>query len=529
MGNMTLMQKQHGDIFLSSSALDRLNLYSVIRQLRLVQSPVDERLAAQKTGAPLVKEVNLRQVANLTGRNYGSIYNIYNDLLAVLGSMVATKHAPLTELFAVPEGQLRFHMIAQTDPFRFLQAVMSGEYQQFEDFVASLGMSRMTVTRHLRPMRELAQTFGVQLQPDTLSFNGDERRLRLFVTMMFWQATAGAKWPFTHLSRETAERLVDTLYTALDSEPTNLVARELSMYYLAICYWRIKTGHILTYERSRAIMDYPLPNLDLALGHGRFKDFALPPMSRQQLMGETEYGFFLMHFAPVYLVSNDQNAATTIERFRRYASGMYQLVTHFVQSFPEWSQDLTEGQQQLLTVNLLAITCGTLALGEDFHQHVAYTFNRRLSAQADDPRYERVIRQTITQVVLSDHLEQYIDRIDSLTENYYRNLLQLRAAFHPQRVVRVALVLDQTTLEYVDLIAMLSQQAFVELLPSSADLIDADLVIQSGSLPLPLPAGVADFEWTPNATADRFGELFAVLVSLWRHKRAGAVDSQRRA
>ncbi|MFD1484568.1 helix-turn-helix domain-containing protein [Lacticaseibacillus baoqingensis] len=526
---MALMQKQHGDIFLSSSALDRLNLYKVIRQLRLVQSPVDERLAAQKTGAPLVKEVNLRQVANLTGRNYGSIYNIYNDLLGVLGGLVGNEHAPLAELFAIPEGQLRFHMIAVTDPFQFMQAVMDGEYESFEDFVAALGMSRMTVTRHLRPMRELAQTFGVQLQPDTLSFNGDERRLRLFVTMMYWQATAGAVWPFKQLSHATAERLVDTLYTALDTEPANLVARELSMYYLAVCYWRISNNHILTYDRSKAVMDYPLPNLDLALGHGRFKDFTLPPLSRQQLMGETEYGFFLMHFAPVYLTAGDQNAATTIERFRRYAGSMYQLVAHFVQAFPEWSQDLSDADQQLLIVNLLTITCGTLALGEDFHQHVAYTFNRSLQAQADDPRYERVIRQTITQVVLADHLEQYIDRIDSLTENYYRNLLQLRAAFHPQRVVRVALVLDQTTLEYVDLIAMLSQQAFVELLPSGADLIDADLVIQSGSLPLPLPAGVAGFEWTPNASADRFGELFAILVSLWRNKRAGAIDSQRRA
>ena len=523
------MQKQHGDLFLSASAMDRLNLYKTIRLLRRSQSSVSERLSARQNGEPLVTEVNLRQIASATGRNYGSIYNIYNDLLAVLHDIVGDPHAELAVLFSVSEAQLRLHMIEQTAVYHYLQAALSGNYEHFDEFVAAEKVSRMTMMRHLRPMREMADTFGVQMQPEALSFAGEERHLRLFVMTMFWHATAGTDWPFGELSHESAERLVDTLYTALDCQPSNPVARELSMYYLAIASWRMGKGHLLSYRREDNVIDYPLPNLDLALGHGRFKDFVLPPMTRQQLMGETEFGFFLMNFAPVYLVAKDDALAGTIDRYRRYAPTVYQLVANFVQAFPAWSPTLGADDRQLLLVNLLAVTCSVLTLGEDFNQLVAYVFNHDLQMQGEDPHYERMVRQTLTQVVLSEHLEGYIDWIDVLTHNYYRNLYQVRALFHPQRTLRVALVLEQTSLEYVDLIAMLRQQAFVELLPSADALIDADLVIQSASLALNLPAGVPVFHWEPNASADQFGELFAVLVALWREKRASTEANQRRA
>ncbi|WP_461213325.1 helix-turn-helix domain-containing protein [Lacticaseibacillus sp. GG6-2] len=523
------MQKQHGDLFLSASAMDRLNLYKTIRQLRRSQSSVSERLSARQNGEPLVTEVNLRQIASATGRNYGSIYNIYNDLLVVLQTIVGDPHAELSVLFSVPEADLRLHMIEQTAVYHYLQAALNGNYERFDEFVATEKVSRMTMMRHLRPMREMAATFGVQMQPEALSFAGEERHLRLFVMTMFWHATGGTAWPFTQLDHDSAGRLVDTLYTALDCQPSNPVARELSMYYLAVATWRIKDGHLLNFRHEDNVIDYPLPNLDLALGRGRFKDFVLPPMTRQQLMGETEFGFFLMNFAPVYLVANDEAMTATIDRYRRYAPAVYRLVTNFVQIFPAWSPTLSDDDRQLLMVNLLAVTCSVLTLGEDFNQLVAYTFNHGLQLQGDDPHYERMVRQTLTQVVLSKHLEGYIDWIDVLTHNYYRNLYQLRALFHPQRTLRVALVLEQTSLEYVDLIAMLRQQAFVELLPSADQMLDADLVIQSAALPLELPAGVPVFHWEPNASADHFGELFAVLIALWREKRAGSEAKQRRA
>lgn len=526
---MASMAKTHDDVFLSSSASDRLNLYKTILELRASQVSVGERLAAQRKGETLVKEVNLRAVAATTERNYGSIYNIYNDLLLVLGEIAGDPHADLATLFAIPVADVRLHMIKQTDAWHFLQAVLSGEFANFEEFAASLHLSRLTVLRHLKPLKHLAEHFGIQMHPESLKFSGSERQIRLFMMIVIWKATSGAQWPFDYLSQSSAARLMDTLYLTLDCQPTNPVARQLAMYYLAITYRRVLDGHVLAYDRNKAVLDYPLPSLDLALGHGRFADFQLPPMTRNQLMGETEFGFFLLHFEPVFLVGSDTQLPIVVERFRRYAPGIYRLVTGFVAAFSEWLPHQDDGQENVLIADLLAVTSSVVALGTDFNALVAYAFNRNLQQRQEDPQYLRAIRQTLTQVMLGKHLENFIELIDPLAENYYRNFIQLRAAYHPREPLKVALVLEQTILEYVDLMAMISQQSFVELQPNQCDLAHVDLVIKSSALPLDLPKNVTQFTWEPGPTPDRFGELYAVLMSLWWGKSASIESSRRRA
>ena len=331
---MPMMQKQSGDLFLSSSALDRLNLFTTIRQLRLAQMPIEERLAAEKAGVPFVTEVNLRQVAHATGRNYGSIYNIYNDLLGVLGNIVGDSHADLETLFNLSDARLRYEMITQTSPYQYMQAALAGSHMRFDDFVAPMHLSRMTVMRHLHPLRDLGQTFGIKMVPEHLSFVGEETHLRLFLTTMFWQATAGAVWPFDHITRHTAKQVINRVYQTLDCQPPNATAEEIAMYYLAVSLKRMQSGHILTYDRSKVVLDYPLPSLDLALGHGHIRDFELPPMTRLQVMGEANFAFFLMHMQPNFIVSDDAQMQVYIERFRRYAPDVYQLTRGFVSAFP---------------------------------------------------------------------------------------------------------------------------------------------------------------------------------------------------
>lgn len=524
---MPMMQKQSGDLFLSSSALDRLNLFTTIRQLRLAQMSVEERLAAEKDGVAFVTEVNLRQVAHATGRNYGSIYNIYNDLLGVLQHIVGDSHADLTTLFNLSDARLRYEMITQTSPYLFMQATLSDHHMRFDDFVAPMHLSRMTVMRHLHPLRDLGQVFGVKMVPEHLNFVGDEARLRLFYTTMFWQATDGVAWPFHHISRTTAKQVVHRVYQTLDCDIPNATAEEISMYYLAVSLQRMKSGHILTYDRAKVVLDYPLSSLDLALGHGHVRDFELPPMTRLQVMGEASFAFFLMHLQPNFMVPDDTQMQVYIERFRRYAPDVYQLTKGFVSAFPAWQRPLTPAEKQLMQANLLAVSASVLTLGVDFNQLVAYTFHDELEARVKDPHYARIIRQTLTQVVLSQHLENFIDVIDLLSDNFEQNLRQMRASFRPQYPVKVLLTLDQSGLADIDLVAMLKQQAFVELLAPTAEPQSADLVIQAAALETKTQPNV--FNWPEHPTAERFGELYAVLMSLWRAKQVMSTPKRKQA
>lgn len=523
-----MMQKENGDLFLSTSAMDRLNLFKTIRQLRLAQMPVSARLAAEKSGAPFVTDVNLRQVAHATGRNYGSIYNIYNDLLAVLADIVGDQHASLETLFAVPEARLRYEMITQTSPFQYLQAVVANNHMRFDDFVAPMHLSRMTVLRHLRELREVASAFQIKMLPEHLSFSGEETQLRLFLTTMFWQATAGAAWPFKQMSEATAKQVVRRLYQTLDCPLPNAAAESIAMYYVAISVQRMKAGHILTYHRAQVVLDYPLPSIDLALGHGHIHDFELPPMTRLQVMGECNFGFFLMHLQPSFIVAEDPQMAVYIERFKRYAPDVYQLTEEFVSAFPAWEQPLSASEKQLLQATLLSVTGSVLTLGVDFNQLVAYTFHHEMDQRDKDPHFERSIRQTLTQVILSQHLESFIDVIDPLCDNYYQTLRQIKASFRPQQPVKVLLTLDQSALAYVDLIAMLKQQPIVELMAPTADPAEADLIIQSAALAAPKgPATV--FNWPMHASAERFGDLFAVLINIWQAKQTVPSTKRKRA
>jgi hypothetical protein len=124
-------------------------------------------------------------------------------------------------------------------------------------------------------------------------------------------------------------------------------------------------------------------------------------------------------------------------------------------------------------------------------------------------------------------LENFIDVIDLLSDNFEQNLRQMRASFRPQYPVKVLLTLDQSGLADIDLVAMLKQQAFVELLAPTAEPQSADLVIQAAALETKTQPNV--FNWPEHPTAERFGELYAVLMSLWRAKQVMSTPKRKQA
>lgn len=85
--------KDNHDIFLSMSDAEKLSLFRTIIDVREAQTPVKKRVKAYRDHRLLVSEVNLKQVAAITNRNYGSVYNTYNGLMHSLEAMIGREHA----------------------------------------------------------------------------------------------------------------------------------------------------------------------------------------------------------------------------------------------------------------------------------------------------------------------------------------------------------------------------------------------------------------------------------------------------
>lgn len=519
---MNMMEKDYTDIFLSASALDRLNLFLTIKSLRRGQLPIAAQIEVQRREETLVQEVNLRQIATLTGRNYGSIYNIYNDLADTLHELTGAERNDIPRLFAVSQGRLRFKLIEREVPFQFLQAVLSRKFPNFTAFVAYTGKSKMTVLRHLKPLRALAEHFSVRLSAEKMTFTGDERHVRLFLTMVFWVAANGADWPFAELSHAQVAQQMGRVFQLLEYDVNNPVSREVAYYYYVINLNRIKHGHVLQHDQQKLVLDYPLPNVFKVLKQEFPAQYADIELSTSQQIGETEYLFFLTNFAPIYITKDEGSMDAVLARYKRYNPALYHLVSEFLAKFPGWgtSNQLQQASiLKMIQVNFFAITASTLTLGSDFSYMVAYAFNQTVRQMPPDPAFEGQVKQTLETLVMEPDLRQFEPLLPALTATYYQTLRQIRGFFENPVELKVALAMEQTMSGYIDLLAMLMQQSFVELVPSEGAQTP-DLMIYSSALSLPecRARGTVLFSWPITSSSDNFGNLFATMYQLWEEK-----------
>ncbi|WP_125705442.1 helix-turn-helix domain-containing protein [Lacticaseibacillus daqingensis] len=514
------------DIFLSMSEAEKMSLFRKIVNSRTAQTPVADRLGAERAHEPLVKDVNLKQIASLTGRNYGSVYNTYNGLVAALEAMTGSKSVSAKKLFNLSSSAVRAYFVMQSHPYKFLQALLTHEYENFDAFLTHEETSKATMLRHLKALRDFSRKFGVRFSYETLTIQGEEKRVRLFLTMICWLATDGAVWPFDNVARDTTGALVDGVVKLYDVGTPNMVTREIAMYYTAISQYRIQDGATIPYDESSLTLKYPTANIFEELA----ADFPWPELSLSEQLGESAAVYFLFNFLPFYVTTSATDLAKTMQRFKHYNLAIYTLVTDFLAKLPVSfvEQDrLPEQAMNMLKANLLANTVSTVEFGDDISQAIAYEMNDKLRQIPDNPALAKKVRQTLEHVVFARKLNEFDPYLETLIESYYRNLLHLATQFVPPVKVKVALMIEQTVLGYIDLLAFLISQPIVELLPPE-QVAAADLVIESSTVPdaVARRGDVLTYKWAANSSNDWFGELYAEVRQIWDDKLSlgGNVD-----
>ncbi|MFD1484754.1 helix-turn-helix domain-containing protein [Lacticaseibacillus baoqingensis] len=521
------------DIFLSMSETEKMSLFRRIVNARVAQTPVEDRLELEHQGKPLVKDVNLKQIASLTGRNYGSVYNTYNGLVETLEVMTHHKNTTTKRLFNVPSSQVRLFFVQQGQPYKFLEALLYHKFDNFEDFLAHEQTSKATMLRHLKPVRDFARKFGVRFSYETLSLQGDEKRIRVFLTIIFWMATDGAGWPFTGCQRDDKGQEIDAIIRMFDMGRPNLVTREIAMYYGAVAQQRAKDGHALSLANTSFALKYPVPNVFEELQDVLPAGLDHSDLSISEQMGESAALFFLFNFLPFYVTTGTDLQSTVVRRFERYNPEIHTLVTEFLAKLPvDFIADamLPQATMNMLLANLLAVTVSIQEFGEDLTEVIAYEVNDKLHQMPENPGLRKKVRQTLEHVVFSHELDEFTASLDVLTDSFYRNVLQLVVQFIPPVKVKVAVVIEQTLLGYIDLLAFLMSQPVVELVsPNETDLDQADLVIESSTVPDSAEKkgpGTVTYKWASTSSNDWYGELYATIRQLWDDKMSvgGVVD-----
>lgn len=498
------------DLFLTSKAKHKLELFRKIVHTKQWELPVAEQVKLTREGTAEIGEVNLRRLAPLLKWNYGTIYYTYLQLLDDLKQIVGNENAELSQLFKVKDGTLRMALVRQSVPFLLLQHLLAEDQTSFAEFIESSGVSRETCLRYLRPIRDMGKRLEVRIVYENMQIHGDESRIRVFLTLVYWLATDGAAWPFTSYSQPQAKAIVMRLMHAFDLNYRSPVLREVLAYYIAVTNTRIMHNHRL---------HSPVP---LALGNvaNLFADNSA--LTYQEQVSESQHLYLINFLLPLPYAVNDPAIQPTIDKFKTISPDGYLFTKAFMQNLPHTvltPEQLAGPLGPLLELSLLAIGMSVSALGFDLGSQIAYAFNQQVMTAPKDGNLQVLIQKTVKETMQAISTKPLMSLTAPLTRAIYANFLQLRRYTNPTKVVRVALLIEPVTLGFIDLVSFIEQLPFVTVLYDHYE--TADLIIKDSSLSIDLSNAKKRpliFRWDMNASSDLFGELFSLIHNLQQEK-----------
>lgn len=515
--------KDQINLFLSSSDNEKYKLFVAIKRARFAQASAADLITAAKNHTDLVTEVNLKQIASITHKSYSSVYNTYNGLVPVLEEMLGRRNPAIKRMFAIEEDALFFHLVEQSHPYLFIMAMLEERVSSFEQFWQDEESSKATMLRHIKPMRDFAKQFDVSFSYEPMRLVGEERNVRMFLTVVLWLATNGDVYPFSYPGEPDVRVAFDEALSAFDLPIPNPVTVRIGVFYMTVALKRVLSGHILNSSSQSPFLHYPTPNLFKVLKEKRFNLIGLDGMNLDEQMAETANLYFLFNFAPIHIISGADNIAATIDRYRKYNPNIYKLVNGFFDKLPiDFAHDLnmSPAEVDMLKANLLVVSLSTLVMGKDYTQVIEQNLNLRLRATPANPVLLEQVKQTLAYVVFTEKLDALEPYLPMLEKSYYNNANQLLHQQAPTNRIKVAPLIEQTVVGYIDLLVFLGSLPFVELMAPTTNLDDADFLITSayGSATEYQGSDAVQFPWRIDYATDQFGQLYSVLREMWEQR-----------
>lgn len=505
--------------YLSNSALEKYRLFRDITTQR-AYSLTSERLIDKITAhQQIVEEVNLKQIASATERNYGSIYNTYLGLTKDLEAIKGHEELSVAEMFGISLDQYHFNLVEESHAYAFLRSLLYQEDTSFTQLWQRLDTSKATMLRHTKTLRDFARRLGLRISYDPLMLTGEELNIRLFFFLMFWEATNGYAWPFK-FDHDQSLAILEGMRKEFQMEKATQVTAELGAYLIAISYQRMTTKHILTDERL-AVLHFPFPDIIPVFEAESGENFHLTP---EQALAESSGYYFKFHAVPNFILTDQAKNQENIARYQRYNTALFDLVRQFLAQIPLNMDQLIgtdETRRTNIMSNLLNITLGAMVLGPTVVPIMRLDTTPVDPDKPASPELWRSINSTLTHLVVLPQYQQFQTQLETLSLAYYYFLAHALIPSIQKMALNVSLSLEQNDVSYVDLLGFLTAIPFVRIMSPQEDL-DQCAVLLTATDGLYPDAGedTIVYRLPTKFESDGYGKLYAILMQAWKNKSA---------
>ncbi|QFP78880.1 helix-turn-helix domain-containing protein [Latilactobacillus graminis] len=516
-------------VYLTQAEKEKYALFLDVTNVKWDELPVKKRISMARQVDYLIDDVNLKQVAALLDRSYGSLYNMYMSMVSDLQSVLGKKTDDTRQLFKIPSDVYHFYMVKNSDVYDFVQILLHGGQVSFQSFWEQHHSSKATALRHLKQVRDLIRAFNVRIAYDPIHLEGDEKAIRIVLVMLYWLAAGGHTWVFDEIDQQAAHEAFDYAVEAYQLQTPNLLTREIGAYMIAISYYRVMQGKTIEADDRMELIRYPYPDLTHAYLVADFTQGSsdlrakLAQLSPTQSRSESAGLYFILKYGPVPLKSKGRFEIDECQIYKRYVPEVYWFVNHFLERTPVDIQcylNISERVYHELKNALSVVTTNIHVLGNDMTSVVSHQLMERVKLLRPNEQLHADISQTIDYLLFEPEARIFAANRDALVKAYYNLIRQLVQQYRPVNRVKVALVVEQDYLGYMDLLAALENIQYVDFSTSDDALRDADLVVTTSSIALPdytNPAAVP-FIWRLNANSDHFARLYGIIRELWIQK-----------
>ncbi|QEA48863.1 helix-turn-helix domain-containing protein [Latilactobacillus curvatus] len=502
-------------VYLTSAEKDKYALFLDIINVKWDELPIRKRMSMAKKGEALIDDVNLKQVVTLLDRNYSSLYNTYVSIVGDLQAILGTEEDDVKRLFAIPSDVYHLYLVQHSDIYDFVQILLRGGDISFKTFLAEHDSSKATVLRHLKQVRDLTRAFNLRVSYEPIRLEGDEKTIRLVLSALYWLASG------TNVFCRPLTMSVMNF--------NNPLTHEIGATILAVTYYRVMAGAVVQPDEKLATIRYPYPNLISDLLAADFTKEStglrtcLAELTLTEGRSEAAGLFFLLRYCPVPLRSITSTKVTADWADERYIPEIHRFVTAFLERIPfdiMHELEISQHTYDIFKNALLTTTVTTYILGMDATSVVFNELVIRMLQLKPNELLHKKISDTVDYLLFEPAFSFLASGRENLIKAYYNLIQQVIQQYHPVSQVKVALVIEQDYIGYMDILTALDNIKYVAVSTTDEALRDADLIVRTSSIVLPenVNPEALYFTWRLNASSDHYARLYGIIHELWMQK-----------
>ncbi|WP_099974123.1 helix-turn-helix domain-containing protein [Lactobacillus terrae] len=525
------------DIFLSKSEIEKVQLFTKIKQIKINQLASANLIDTYRTRKIEVSDINLRKSAYEMNKSYGSVYNTFLGIQEDFKEIYKKDDVEINDIFQYSSDEYHAYLTTKSDAYLLIEGIVKQRETSFTEFYTKLDSSKATVLRHLKEVREFLKGFGVRIAYEPLRFVGDEESITLAIASLYWNATRGYFWPFDDLREETALKVVELGLEQYRLAAPNEITKKFYSYLIMAHVYRMLDGHISMGQKNLETINYPFPNvfdsidelLDIKPQSDNVKkvvDIIRNKMTLEEQMSQSAEFYILVICVPSMFDVSDSYIQSVTSQMQKYNPTFFNFTQEFLKLVPYDNEEiitkfgLTENSFARYQYNLMSSVAGVMVLGTNYLQCLKLFAGSgdTISKLRDDDLRNNILA-TVQHLVRKEEYASLRYSYTEIADALYSMAFRFSAMYSPVLKVRVYLELESFFLVYSDLSITLDSLPYVKIVnePDQADVV---ITSNANQLPDGFRDDVCIFRWRPDGAQSQMGALLNLIYKIWTDEKA---------